>query len=68
MATWVFRRIKGELRKLGYQVSATSIRGLLRRHRGAAGAAAVGIELAAIPAGSGRCRPSLRFLASTAFG
>ena len=31
---WGFRRIKGELRKLGYQVSATSIRGVLRRHRG----------------------------------
>ena len=30
---WGFRRIKGELRKLGYQVSATSIRGVLRRHR-----------------------------------
>jgi hypothetical protein len=30
---WGHRRIKSELRKLGYQVSATLIRAVLRRHR-----------------------------------
>src|SRR5260370_42348532 len=30
---WGDRHIKGELLKLGYQVSATTMRGLLRRHR-----------------------------------
>jgi len=30
---WGYLRIRGELLKLGHQVSATSIRNLLRRHR-----------------------------------
>jgi putative transposase len=50
---WGYQRIKGELQRLGVQVSATTIRTMLRRH-GLPRATAGGHHLAGVPAPTGR--------------
>ena len=59
---WGHRRICGELAKLGFRVSPTSIRRLLARGEAGAGAAARRAELARVPARAGGEHRRLRLL------
>jgi putative transposase len=51
---WGYQRIKGELQRLGVQVSATTIRTMLHRHGAGPRATAGGHDLAGVPASTGR--------------
>jgi hypothetical protein len=56
---WGYQLLKGELQRLGVQVSATTIRTMLRRHGLDPAPTAGGHHLAGVPAPTGRRDPRL---------